>query len=95
MNWFKRNNHNKLASSGVFVTETDLSVTTVNSTMPNIVVGKTSKGPVNEPIIICPKTKPVEWYQFWRYSDRKKYNKEVAECLEKFHKIFGTVETKK
>jgi len=90
MNWFKRNNRNNSTFSGVFVTKTDLSVVaSVDTTMPLIVAGKTGKGPINEPIKIYPKTAFVKWYQFWRHSDREKYNEEVAECMEKFHKIFG------
>ena len=79
--------------SGVRITETDLSSIKTSENYNFAVFGKTERGPKNEPIVLIPKTKPVKWFQIWRYKDKKKYKEEVKECREKFYEMFGEPNT--
>lgn len=87
MSWFKFKNN--FVASSVYTKETDLSTSSNIGFNSLIVGGKSEKAPINESILLFPKTKPVKWYQFWRYSDKKKYAKEAEECRIKFYETFG------
>ena len=89
-NWFNFTKTKKVKSK-IYIIETDVS--TIESPIifnTNLIVGKSDKGPINEPIILTPKVKPIKWYEFWRYKDKQKYTDEVNRCKNEFKIIFET-----
>jgi hypothetical protein len=87
---------NQLKPSNVFIKEIDTSIIQKDAQNHNIaiVVGLSEKVPINKPILIAPKIKPIKWYQIWRYKDKIKYAEEIKRCINEFHCIFGFPDAK-
>ena len=73
------------------VTETDFSIMKTSDLTCDCskIIGKSDKVPINEPLMIYHRIKPVKWYQFWRYRDIKKYKAEVERCKLQIKETFG------
>lgn len=87
-NWFNFTKTKKVQSK-IYTTETDISTMETPILFNiNLIVGKSNKGPINQPIDLTPKVKPIKWYEFWK--DKQKYTDEVNRCKNEFKTIFGT-----
>lgn len=71
----------------IYTIEKDISFSKASSNY--LIVGKSDRGPLNEPICLIPRIKPVKWYEFWRFKDKQKYIDEVNRCKNEFENIFG------
>lgn len=75
--------------SKIYTTEKDISFLKTPPESSVSLIGISDKGQLNEPICLIPKIKPIKWYEFWRFKDRKKYIDEVNRCKNEFENIFG------
>lgn len=87
---------NKYKPSGVYVTGIDLSSQDSDRSVTVLgLVGNSQTGPKLNIINLVPETKPIKWWEFWRYHLITQYNHEVKQSKEEFKRIYGTLEIKK
>lgn len=75
--------------SRVYCEEVDTSTMERPTTFNLSLLNNPTKGPINQPICLEPKIKPIKWFQIWRYKDKQKYIDEVKRCRDEFQNIFG------
>jgi hypothetical protein len=79
----------QLKPSNVFIKEIDTSIIQKDAQNYNAaVVGELKKAPINKPILIISRFKPIKWYQFWKYKDKTKYTEEIKKCKNELNNIF-------
>lgn len=83
----------KPVSSGVSVKEIDLTVSEPykfeKGSMIMVADAGTGESHYNRPIIINPKIAPIRWWHCWRWHLISERKKQVKECIDKFHDVYG------